>query len=218
MNIMKNIIFIIIAALTLVVMSSTEGSAQQDPMYTQYFFNPLTVNSGYAGTKDALNATLLIREQWVGIEGRPRTQTLSVHSPLRNDDIAVGGTIVRDEVGPTNSTSLFGDFAYRVKVSEQSRLAFGLKAGMNFLQADLASLQNTDVNDLSLAQSIKTNFLPNFGASAYLWADKYFLGLSAPKLLENNLDDSIENLRGEERTHFFFMGGCLLYTSDAADE
>jgi len=215
MNITRNIIFIIIATLTLLATSSTEGSAQQDPMFTQYFFNPLTVNSGYAGTREALNATLLIREQWAGMEGRPRTQTLSVHSPLRNDDLAIGGTIVRDEVGPTNSTSLFGDFSYRIKVSEQSRLALGLKAGMNFMQADLARLQNTDPNDLSLAQSITTNVLPNFGVSAYLWADRYFLGISAPKLLENKLDNAIENLRGEERTHFFFMGGYVFDLSPA---
>ncbi len=213
-TIMKNIVYIFIVLMSVLAVS-TEGVAQQDPMYTQYFFNPLTVNSGYAGTREALNATLLIREQWVGIEGRPRTQTLSVHSPLRNDDIAVGGTIIRDEIGPTSSTSVFGDFAYRIQVSEQSRLAFGLKAGLNFLSADLAGLANTDVNDLSLKQNISTNLLPNFGASAYLWADKYFLGLSAPKLLENNLANDIENLRGEERTHLFFMGGYVFDLSPA---
>ncbi len=215
MNIMKKIVIIILATLTVMVVSHTESIAQQDPMYTQYFFNPLTVNSGYAGTRDALNVTLLIREQWVGIEGRPRTQTLSIHSPLRNDNLALGGTIIRDEVGPTSAMGLFGDFAYRIRVSDQSRLAFGLKAGVNFLQADLAALQNTDVMDQSLSQSINTNLLPNFGASAYLWADRYFLGLSAPKLLENDLDTEVEDLRGEERSHFFFTGGYVFDISPA---
>jgi len=211
---MKNIKLTIVCCIAMLAFTH-ESDAQQDPMYTQYFFNPLTVNSGYAGTRDALSATLLVREQWFGIEGRPQTQTLSLHSPLRNDALAVGGTIIRDKVGPTNSTSVFGDFSYRVNVSDNSRLAFGLKAGVNLLSADLAALENTDPGDISLASNISNTPLPNFGASAYLWADKYFLGLSAPKLLENDLDSQIENIRGSERTHLFFMGGYVFELSPA---
>jgi len=210
MNIMKHILIIMAATLSILAVSHTEGQAQQDPMYTQYFFNPLTVNSGYAGTREALNATLLIREQWVGIDGRPRTQTLSVHSPLRNESLAAGGTVVNDQVGPTSALSIFGDFAYRFKVSENSRLAFGLKAGTNLLQSKLSELENTDVADISFNQDVSTKLMPNFGVSAYWWADKYFLGLSAPKLLENDLNDNqMENMRGEEKTHLFFMGGYV---------
>ncbi|MFK7757847.1 MAG: type IX secretion system membrane protein PorP/SprF [Flavobacteriales bacterium] len=211
---MKNLIYIFLAAVSILA-TATEGLGQQDPMFTQYFFNPLTVNSGYAGTRDALNATILAREQWMGMDGRPRTQTLSIHSPLRNESLAVGGTIINDEVGPTNATSIFADVAYRFKVNETARLAFGVKAGGNLLSADLQGLENTEAADVAFTQNISTRFLPNFGASAYLWADRYFLGLSAPKLLENNLSSEVEDLRGEERTHLFFMGGYVFDLSPA---
>jgi len=176
---MKNIKFIFVSCIAMLTFIN-ENIAQQDPMYTQYFFNPLTVNSGYAGTRDALNATLLVREQWLGIEGAPQTQTLSLHSPLRNNALALGGTIIRDKVGPTSSMGVFGDFSYRIDVSDNSRLAFGLKAGVNFLSADLAELANTEAGDISFGQNLTAQPLPNFGASLYLWGDKYFIGASAP--------------------------------------
>ncbi len=211
---MKNIKFIVVFCIAMLTFIN-ENIAQQDPMYTQYFFNPLTVNSGYAGTRDALSASLLVREQWVGIEGAPQTQTLSIHSPLRNDKLAVGGTIIRDKVGPSSSIGIFGDFSYRFQVSEKSRLALGLKGGINFLSADLSELQNTEVGDISFQQNINSSPLPNFGASAYLWSEDYFLGISAPKLIQNNLDSRITDLRAEEKVHFFFMGGYVFELSPA---
>lgn len=211
---MKNIKFIILCGVAMLTLNS-DINAQQDPMFTQYFFNPLTVNSGYAGTRDALSASLLVREQWFGIEGRPQTQTLSIHSPLRNDALALGGTVIRDKVGPTSSTGIFGDFSYRIDVTEKSRLAFGLKAGLNLLSADLTALANTEEGDTSFGNNISSSPLPNFGASVYLWADNYFLGLSAPRLLENELDANIQDIRGKERSHYFLMGAYVFELSPA---
>ncbi len=218
MNIMKNIKYILVSCIAMLSFIK-ENIAQQDPMYTQYFFNPLTVNSGYAGTRDALNATLLVREQWVGIEGAPQTQTLSIHSPLRNDALALGGTIIRDKVGPTSSIGVFGDFSYRINVSDNSRLAFGLKGGINFLSADLLELANTEIGDISFGQNLSGKPLPNFGASVYLWGEKYFLGASAPKLVENKLEAEtttmIQQFYNSEKTHFFIMGGYVFELSPA---
>ncbi|MEO0403820.1 MAG: type IX secretion system membrane protein PorP/SprF, partial [Bacteroidota bacterium] len=187
-----------------------EVSAQQDPQFTQYFFNPLSVNSGYAGTREALNVTLLAREQWVGIDGRPRTQSVSVHTPLRNEAIALGLSFMRDEVGPVNTTAIYGDFAYRIKVNDKSRLAFGMKAGINLFTADLTSLRGTDAADLSFAQNLSNTPLPNFGFSLYWWADNFFVGASTPKLIENEIDQgSADMIQNQEKRHFFLMGGYV---------
>ncbi|MEO5641936.1 MAG: type IX secretion system membrane protein PorP/SprF, partial [Bacteroidia bacterium] len=61
---------------------SLAGFAQQDPSFSQYFFNPMYVNPGYAGSRDVLSGTLVHRSQWVGMEGAPESQSLNIHSAL----------------------------------------------------------------------------------------------------------------------------------------
>lgn len=192
-----------------VTLVPNSAQAQQDPMFTQYFFNPLSINSGYAGTREALNVTLLAREQWAGVAGRPRTQSLTIHSPLPNDQLAVGLTFQRDEAGPTRNTAIFGDFAYRFRVTENSRLALGMKAGLSLFSADFTSLVGTSDQDASFAQNLNNKPLPNFGFSAYWWSDRSFLGISTPRLIENELDGTDQLMQGSEVRHYFLTAGTV---------
>ena len=53
--------------------------SQQDPQFSQNMFNRLSVNPGYAGSSNAICATLLGRQQWRGFEeGPPKTYLLSL--------------------------------------------------------------------------------------------------------------------------------------------
>lgn len=206
----KHILFLITAIVSWLAVVQ-EGVAQQDPMYTHYMFNTLSVNSGYAGSREALSINVLTRHQWVGYGGGPSTQTLAIHGPLKSHKLALGGTLVHDQLGPTKQTGFFGDFVYRLKLSRTSRLAFGLKGGFNLLQADLVGLQTVDGNDLLLQQNIKGLMLPNFGFGVYYHGPRFYLGAAAPKLLENQLAKNAAVLQvGEEQRHYFFIGGAVI--------
>ena len=185
--------------------------AQQDPMYTQYMFNMLTVNPAYAGSADVLTASAIYRHQWVEFDGAPRTQTLSIHSPLKRESISVGGTIVNDSHSVVRMTGLYGDVSYRI-FFDRSQLAFGLKAGLNLLQANLLELNPIDANDPVFQANISNKPLPNFGAGVLWYSDKSFVGLSAPKLLTNQLiDSSLPSFNANrERRHFFLAAGTLI--------
>lgn len=209
-NHLKRIIAIAIVALAWV----TDGQAQQDPMYTHYMFNTLSVNSGYAGSRECFSANFLTRHQWVGYGGGPTTQTLSLHGPFKTHKVALGGTLVHDVLGPMKQTGLFTDFVYRMKVSNEARIAFGLKGGFNVMQANLTDLKTVDGNDLLLQQNINGLFLPNFGFGVYYHAYRYYIGLAAPRLLENKLARNNALLQvGDERRHYFFIAGAVLDVS-----
>jgi len=105
--------------------------AQQAPMFTHYMDNTLEINPAYAGSRDALTIMALHRSQWTGFKGAPVTQTVTAHAPLENEHIALGVSVINDNIGPSNNTSVFADFAYIVKLTEKSKLAFGLSAGGN---------------------------------------------------------------------------------------
>ncbi|HTL83053.1 MAG TPA: type IX secretion system membrane protein PorP/SprF [Bacteroidia bacterium] len=195
--------------------------AQQDPMFTHYMYNTLSVNPGYAGSRDALTVTALYRTQWVNFKGAPVTQTLTMHTPLRNPHIGVGLSVLNDKIGPVNKTSFTADFAYRLTLSPKAKLAFGLSAGVGIFQADLNSLNLDQSNDVVFQNNIKNQTTPNFGAGLYYSRERFYAGVSVPYLLQNSYsvitDANGNSLAGKEQRHYFLIAGTLLHFGDNLD-
>ena len=195
---------------------SFQGKAQQDPMYTQYMYNTLSVNPAYAGSRNALSITGLLREQWIGIDGAPSTQTLTVHSPVYNDNMGLGLSVINDVAGPVHQTMLYADYSYSIQTTNNAKLAFGLKAGVNVFQADLLSLHPEKGGDPAI-YNISNRLLPNVGVGLYYYSDKGYLGISAPKLLEQTIDEYeslSEAYNNKERRHYFLIGGYVFDLSE----
>jgi type IX secretion system PorP/SprF family membrane protein len=202
----------LITGLILLLMGN-KMAAQQDPMFTQYMFNMLAVNPGYAGSHGVLNVTGLYRKQWVGVEGAPTTQTLFAHSPFINRKVGLGLTVLNDKIGPVRQTMIFVDYSYTVNITDNSKLAMGLKMGINMLK--------TSFNDVGLIQSGDVSFTdeplspqPNFGFGLYYYSDKYYLGVSVPKLMKNKLEQSLDYSKITLQQHFFIIGGYVFTLSD----
>jgi type IX secretion system PorP/SprF family membrane protein len=187
--------------------------AQQDPMYSMYMWNMMTVMPAYAGSADVLNATALSRIQWTAINGAPVTHTLSAHAPVNKETLGAGLSMTYDQIGRTNTTSLFGDMAYRMYVNSTTRLAFGLRLGFNHAEIGSTQVENTDPDDPTFATDQSGKVLPNFGFGAYLWAKKGYIGISVPKILRNYLgimeDDGVSSRFSQEEPHAFLTGGYV---------
>lgn len=193
------------------VMLMGKSWGQQDPMFSQYMFNTLAINPAYAGSADMLTANIIYRHQWVEFEGAPRTATVVMHGPLRKEAISVGGTLINDQHGPVKQTGIFGDISYRI-FFDNSKLAFGLKAGLNLFQANLVDLNPVDEEDPVFAANINNKPLPNFGAGAMWYSKRSYVGLAVPKLLNNPLIDGNLpdfDLNGERR-HVFLTAGTAI--------
>lgn len=187
--------------------------AQQDPLYTQYRSNMLTVNPAYAGSREALTFNMLHRSQWVGIDGAPTTQSISVHGPLASDRIGFGLSLVNDRIGPTRQTGVYADLSGRVKVSNNGYLAGGIKLGANFFNSNLTELVLGNSGDGSFAENVNKT-LPNVGFGVYYYTPNFYLGISMPKILKNELynNGSIEGAVSEKR-HLFVNTGLVLEVS-----
>lgn len=206
--------------ITLVLVSalaSLTANAQQDPMYTHYMYNTLSVNPAYAGSRDALTVTALHRSQWVDFKGAPVTQTLTMHGPVRDRNIGLGFTMLNDKIGASNNTALFGDFAYRLKLSEKSKLAFGLSTGVNIFQANLSTRDLDQQGDPVFQTDIKNHITPNFGFGLYYSRERFYAGISVPALLQNNystINVNGTNVVGKEQRHYFFIAGTMIRITD----
>lgn len=190
--------------------------AQQDAQYTQYMYNTMSVNPGYAGSRGHLSAAVLYRAQWVGLDGAPETQTFNVHSPIGYQGIGLGASIVRDRIGPTAEDNFDIDFSYTVYTSDAGRLSFGLKAGGNLLDVRFSELNQQQVDgsgrnvqDPNLQQDIDNRFTPNFGAGVYYHTDKFYAGLSVPRFLETSHFENESLSTAKEQMNLYFITGYV---------
>lgn len=185
--------------------------AQQDPQFTQYMFNMLALNPAYAGSAERVSLKALSRHQWVGFDGAPTTQTLTIHSPLLLESLGVGGTILRDSHGPITQYTFMADVSYRIFMGD-AKLAFGLKGGLNLLQGKYAELNPLDPNDQVFQQNVNTKLDPQFGFGMMYYSDKYYIGISTPKLLRTDFfeTDSLAFVSEPgQRPHYFLSGGYV---------
>jgi type IX secretion system PorP/SprF family membrane protein len=199
----------------LLILLSFPVFAQQDPMYSQYMFNMLSINPAYAGSREVLSATALGRWQWAGIEGAPQTQTFSLDAPFKNKQFGGGLQLVNDKLGVSRNTGLFGSYAYRLRLSNKALLAMGLQAGFYWFRSDLVGVVNN--NDGAFSANV-SRVLPNVGTGVYYSTDNFYIGLSIPHLFKNKLDDLIRQSAATNRAvqyrHLFLMSGIVLPVSE----
>lgn len=191
------------------------AKGQQDPEFTQYNFNTQIINPAYAGTWKSLGFLVLGRHQWAGMEGAPQTYTFSLQSNTRNNKVGLGLNLVSDKIGMEKRLSLSGDYSYGFQVSENSLLRLGLKVGVSNYQNNLSEyIQFPGEPDPTLQGDIDNHYMPSFGVGAFLQSEKYYIGFSIPKLLENTIENNYNNLTQNEIRHFFLIAGYVFNLSE----
>ena len=197
----------------LLLETTIHAFSQQDPVYTQYMNNILTIQPAYAGSSGVLSITGISRAQWVGFEGAPNTNSLTITGPLRKYDVGLGLSIVNDKWGPIRQNGVYADYAYHVRLRQDQFLSLGLMVGFNIYQAYLTDLNINDPND-PVFYDVNFKFLPNTGVGILWHGDQFFLGVSAPKILKNRIQSQNSENVYREVLHFYAMGGYVFFLSD----
>lgn len=184
------------------------GFTQQDPEYTQYMYNTMTINPGYAASKDYTSLVALARTQWVGISGAPRTQTFSFQTSLGKSGLGLGMNIMNDEIGPSEELFFDTNIAYAIRTGEKGQLALGLRAGARMLNIDWSKgrFQQADV---TFNENISNRFLPTLGMGVYYFEDRWYAGFSVPNFLKTEHYDDLEESVAAESLHYFLIGGYV---------
>jgi type IX secretion system PorP/SprF family membrane protein len=212
--IFKCIKTICIVAITL---ASVTIFAQQDPNYTLYRYNMNLINPAYAGASNGLEGTssnsgaelgLNIRSQWAGVQGAPETQSAFFGTGL-GKNLGLGVTILNDRTFVENQTFIGVDFSYKLQLSENTNLFFGIKAGANSYNVNTDGLTTYGVGADPSLMNLTGSFTPNVGAGAFLKGRAYFVAFSVPKLLTPTRieqEGSIAQL-GRNKRHMYLSGG-----------
>jgi type IX secretion system PorP/SprF family membrane protein len=199
------------------MMISISSSAQQDEQSSLYMFNPLQFNPAYAGSRGDLNATAVVRSQWVGINGAPKSQFLSFNSPLSVKNMAVGMHLSNDIIGAKTRTSFYGDYAYTLNFKKGKRLNLGVSAGGEQISIDYAKLLADDPTETDVLSSFN-QFKFNSGIGAYYFSDRFFAGFSIPRMFETSLkSNSITLSNTYTKRHYFITAGYVFPINSVID-
>ena len=199
------------------ILISLHAHAQYQPQFTQYMFNEMIINPAYAGARECLSATLLYRNQWSGIAGAPVTETFNIHSPIANQKMGLGLSIVNDKITVMQNTGVFANYAYRLPLTK-GKLSFGLQAGVVNHYEKLNELTPGQSNDPQFAASTPKLLLPNAGFGLFYYTDKFYAGFSIPKLILNTVDASenkkVTNKASAKDWHWHLSAGYIASLSE----
>lgn len=193
--------------LSVLLFAGVVGYAQQDSQFTQYMYNTINVNPAYAGSRGVMSVFALHRSQWVGLDGAPTTNAISINTPLNSSKLGLGVSIINDKIGPVHENTISADLSYSVPTSETFKLSFGLKATANLFDLDVSRLNPVD-DDPSL-HDYNNKFSPNIGVGLYLHSNKAYVGFSVPNFIESNRYDSNEVAINKEKINYYLIGGYV---------
>ncbi|MFV8346099.1 type IX secretion system membrane protein PorP/SprF [Flavobacterium sp. ZB4P13] len=188
--------------------------AQQDAQFSQYMYNTINVNPAYAGSRGALSIFALHRTQWVGLDGAPVTNAVSMNTPLNGSNLGLGVSVINDRIGPTTENTISADLSYTVLTSETFKLSFGVKATANLFDLNVNRLNPVD-DDPSL-HNFNNKFTPNIGAGIYYHSDKAYVGFSVPNFIETNRYDDNEVAIFKEKINYYLIAGYVFDLSNFA--
>jgi type IX secretion system PorP/SprF family membrane protein len=165
-----------------IMLFSLAVSGQTNSVSSQYLLNGLLINPAYAGSRGALSTNLSYRKQWLSVKGAPQAQTISAHTMLKNDRVALAFQAQFMSYGYTKTSGVFASYAYHVRAGN-GKLSFGLKAGIDMAKTNYSGINLIDNTDPVFTAGPDSYTLPNIGAGVYYYSDKFFAGLSVPWFL-----------------------------------
>jgi len=207
---MKRILLLFLASIGIVYNSS----AQQDSQFTQYIFNTIHINPAYTGYKKEIYIQAFYRAQWTGVKGAPTTASVAVDGAINDGNVGLGLIASNDKIGAQRNLSAYANYAYKIQLGydENSKLSFGLAAGITQLGLDGNKLNGIDANDEIIYTDMQSRILPDARVGIYYANEKYFVGLSASNLIASWSAKNYNNnmLVPVPQPHLFLTAGALI--------
>jgi type IX secretion system PorP/SprF family membrane protein len=127
--------------------------------------------------------------------------------------VGLGLSLINDKTGFENFTYVYADFSYTIDVDDATKLSFGLKGGMTYYKLAEELYNSSEVNQDPYFDERLNRWNSNFGAGILFHSDRWYLGLSAPKIINHDLNNDTE-YAALETVHFYGIGGYVFDLSD----
>ncbi|MCG8751314.1 type IX secretion system membrane protein PorP/SprF [Tenacibaculum finnmarkense] len=182
--------------------------SQNKVNYGLYNNNLNLINPAFAGQADNTSILINSKTQWVGVTDAPKTSTVSLNIPLK-ENIGIALNIINDKIFVFNQTQISLDASYKLKVSRDHDISFGIKAQANLYSGEFNTIKTAAENDAFFAESVH-NFSPNFSMGAALIHDDYYLHATLNTLLIDQRYKDLNTSKNKSKLHMNIGGGYTI--------
>ena len=194
--------------------------AQQETMQTQFMYNKLAYNPGFAGSFISPTLSVINRNQWIGLEGAPNTQALSYSQPFLSNRLGVGLNLVRNTITINRSITTELSYAYQMPVFH-GYLGMGIQASMRHMRQNwqderVITSQPRDL-DNAIPAMAESKLVANFGFGLFYDSKEgWYAGISAPRLVRNNIGlGENQGVLTKEVRHINAMAGIDFWAGES---
>ncbi|MEX2595170.1 MAG: type IX secretion system membrane protein PorP/SprF [Anditalea sp.] len=203
--------------LTVILLTIDFAFTQQLPLFSQYVFNSLHINPGYAGYKLDPFVQATYRSQYIEFPGAPKTFSISADMGSLNDKMGFGVSVSSDQLGATRTNTALLTYAYRIQTATNSFLGMGISAGASEYMLDFSLLHPDDLSDATIPAGRQHMFTPNLNAGLFFHTDRFFAGFSAFNLIGKRNFNREDMSLAFHNIHYYLQVGGLLPITDQVE-
>lgn len=218
-------IFIILG---LVFLNSIVAFGQHYFSYSQYMNNKFLINPAFAGSEGYTSFDLSAREQWLGLEDAPSTQSISgqmrilktshiakartlskrIKKRRPSGQVGLGAYIYNDQNGPIGKTGAELTYAYHIFIDD-GQLSFGLSLSAYQFRVNTKDLTTADEFDPLINQARESMFIPDGSFGIFYSYQPFYVGISAKNLFQAALKFGQDNSFADYQQirNYYFMTG-----------
>jgi type IX secretion system PorP/SprF family membrane protein len=186
------------------------GYSQNDPQISNYMFSEVSYNPAMAGVTSTMDASLIARQQWTGFDQAPRTQLFNISSYVNKMSGGVGFSVINDKLGYENSLNFKLMYAYQLRITDKSKLSFGLGFGMISKALKGSQLIYDDMTDVNGIYTDQSKMKPDFDFGVAFNSQKFIVGASV-----THIDQSLPSATVlKAPRHFYLFGQYKIKASE----
>ena len=207
-----------ITFITFLIFTTSVFSQERMLMMSQYIHNQYLLNSAFGGSRDVLTAFGSYRQQFAGSPNPPNSQSFTMHAPLKDEHVALGGIIYHETYNVFyDGLKATMSYTYRLITESENKIAFSLNAGLiahswgknigiYYIDPDDPILQGIEnyQND--------SRFVLGFGTAWY--GKNFFLGFSVYDFFYRKPYDPDALFFTLGKSSYMFTGGYLFDVSE----
>ena len=186
-------IYKVILVIAVLLINSSINLYAQDPIFTQFYSNPVYLNPAFAGSNKCPRIVSNFRNQWPGFSGDFITTSLTYDQYVDKIKGGLGIILMSDQVAKTlKSNEASFVYSYHQHLSRKFTLNFGIQGTYISKSVDRSNLTFGDMihprRGFVLSTQDVINYAPvdifDFSAGILGYTDKFYVGFATHHLTE----------------------------------
>lgn len=202
-----------LSLLFVMILTSISAVAQFSAQYNTYMMNGLSINPGYAGSREVLSMNVLYSKQWAKFDGSPEMQSFNIHTISKDHKHGFSLQVVNEAQSIFRKTEILPGYAYHLKTGKESYLSMGVNGGISFQQSNWEDLRLVDELDENFMKASVSEIAPVAGSGLYFYSPKFYAGIAAPRIINgNSFSDNSQFIGFNNNIYFAQLGGIIEVT------